>query len=381
MNNILTENFNTSNEQTFYSLFRCILEPVLENSVDSNVVFKITNQTGLQGLLKRLELNDTVKVFTLSGKQNEHDYLLIESKNYNIGLIWEKLENKVNYKVITNTNTVFDLINSLKQEHKTVFAKYIQKSILKEESDNLYANMTNKLIDLLSEKENNTKVSDNKQSDEYKHLQTRVTAHEIRNQLSICDLYLNVIKKYCEKNNIKSETIDNSINCMGKAVKIANNCLIELKSINNSDIKPCNLKELVDSAVNLSKAYAQGKDISFEVKNNSDIDILADENKFSAVIINLIKNATESFETDSKNKFIKIETDKKEGFATVSISNNGKKIADEHKIFEEGFTTKKEGSGLGLYICKKTMEEQFGKIALKKSDENSTEFELTASIV
>ena len=105
------------------------------------------------------------------------------------------------------------------------------------------------------------------------------------------------------------------------------------------------------------------------------------DHKFSAVIINLIKNATESFETDSKNKFIKIETDKKEGFATVSISNNGKKIADEHKIFEEGFTTKKEGSGLGLYICKKTMEEQFGKIALKKSDENSTEFELTASIV
>ena len=168
---------------------------------------------------------------------------------------------------------------------------------------------------------------------------------------------------------------------MSKAVKLANNCLIELKSINTGDIKPCNLKDLLNSAVSLSRAYADGKNIAIELDNNSDVDILADENKFSAVIINLIKNATESFETDAKNKFIKIETEKKEGFAKVSISNNGKKIANGSEIFKEGFTTKKEGSGLGLYICKKTMEEQFGKIELKKSDDNLTEFELTASIV
>lgn len=380
-NLIKTQNFKSSNEQTFYSLFRCILEPVLENSVDSNVVFKINNQTGLQGLLKRLELNETIKVYSLSEKETDYAYLFIESKNYTTGLVWQKIENQINYTVLTNLNDILEIINTLKQEHKSIFAKYIQKSTLNACADNLHASMAIKLIDLLNEQENNIKISDNTQTDEYKHLQTRVTAHEIRNQLSICDLYLNVIKKYCEKNNIKNETIDNSLNCMGKAVKIANNCLIELKSINNSDIKPCNLKELVNSAVNLSKAYAEGKNISFEVKNTSDIDILADENKFSTVIINLIKNATESFETETKNKFIKIKTEKKEGFATVSISNNGKKIADENKIFQEGFTTKKEGSGLGLYICKKTMEEQFGKIALKKSDENSTEFELTASIV
>ena len=60
-------------------------------------------------------------------------------------------------------------------------------------------------------------------------------------------------------------------------------------------------------------------------------------------------------------------------------SNTGKPITIEiqEKIFKEGFTTKVTGSGLGLYICKKSLEEQFAQLKLKKSDENLTEFEIT----
>ena len=382
-NLIETQKLKTSNEQTFNSLFRCILEPVLENSADANVIFRINHKTGLLGLLKRLELDNSVNMYELCGnpKLQNYEYLLIESDNYNVGLIWEKEEYRINYEFVSELKLLSEIINNLKQAHKSIFAKYVQKSDIQTNKNNLYVNMVNKLLNTFCDNETKNVQESSNQTDNYKYLQTRVTAHEIRNQLSICDLYLNIIKRYCDKNEIQIETIDNSVNCMEKAIKIANNCLIELKSINNSEIKPCNLKELINSAVSLSKAYAIGKDISFEINNNSDVDILADENKFSAVIINLIKNATESFEAEEKNKFIKIETEKKEGFARVSISNNGKKIADTEKIFDEGFTTKKEGSGLGLYICKKTMEEQFGKIALKKSDEKTTEFELTASIV
>lgn len=383
MNNILTENLNTSNEQTFYSLFRAILEPVIENSEQANVILNIKDNSGLLGLLKRLEMSDNITLYNFLDRNN-YNRLIVDSKSYSLGLVWSGVKggvnSEVNYSVITNPKEVNDLITSCQAENKKMFSKY--NVMLDLNSTNaLYGSLVNNLLNMFGNKTLEQSLEYQTQDVEYKKLQTRVTAHEIRNQLSICDLYLSVIKRYCEKNDINEETIDNAVNCMSKAVKLANNCLIELKSINTGDIKPCNLKDLLNSAVSLSRAYADGKNISIELNNDSDIDILADENKFSAVIINLIKNATESFESEAKNKFIKIETEKKEGFATVSISNNGKKITNGSEIFKEGFTTKKEGSGLGLYICKKTMEEQFGKIELKKSDENLTEFELTASIV
>ena len=383
MNYSLTENLNTSNEQTFYSLFRAILEPVIENSVQANVILNLKDNSGLLGILKRLEMSDKITLYKLSGR-GVYNHLIVDSKDYSLGLVWTGVNSGVNgeitYSVVTNPKEVYELINSLTLENKKMFSKY--NVMLDLNSNNvLYGSLVKNLVNMCGGKTLNQNSDYQDQEAEYKKLQTRVTAHEIRNQLSICDLYLNVIKRYCEKNGISEETIDNAVNCMSKAVKLANNCLIELKSINTGDIKPCNLKDLLNSAVSLSRAYADGKNISIELDNESDVDILADENKFSAVIINLIKNATESFEAEAKNKFIKIGTEKKEGFATVSISNNGKKIANGSDIFKEGFTTKKEGSGLGLYICKKTMEEQFGKIELKKSDDNLTEFELTASIV
>ena len=58
--------------------------------------------------------------------------------------------------------------------------------------------------------------------------------------------------------------------------------------------------------------------------------------------------------------------------------NNAEKIDKENqvKIFEEGFTTKKTGSGLGLCICKKILKQQNCELSLLKSDDEQTVFEI-----
>ena len=70
-------------------------------------------------------------------------------------------------------------------------------------------------------------------------------------------------------------------------------------------------------------------------------------------------------------------------FISIIISNNGAKIPDEvqQKIFSDGFTTKSTGNGIGLYVCRQTLEEQFARLELLKSDENSTDFEILISMV
>ena len=79
-------------------------------------------------------------------------------------------------------------------------------------------------------------------------------------------------------------------------------------------------------------------------------------------------------------KYIKIRTEKNENSALISISNNAPGIKEPEKIFNEGFTTKLTGNGLGLWICKKSVEEQMGELELSRSTEDYTEFTIKLGI-
>ena len=63
----------------------------------------------------------------------------------------------------------------------------------------------------------------------------------------------------------------------------------------------------------------------------------------------------------------------------IYITDNGCGISAENvqKIFEEGYTSKPTGSGLGLYISKEAMKEQYGDLILVNSDNNGTTFAVT----
>ena len=56
------------------------------------------------------------------------------------------------------------------------------------------------------------------------------------------------------------------------------------------------------------------------------------------------------------------------------VSNTAPGISEPERIFYEGYTTKTSGSGLGLWICKKSIEEMGGDLSLSRSTEDYTEF-------
>ena len=219
------------------------------------------------------------------------------------------------------------------------------------------------------------------ETQEYNTKKIRYIAHEIKNQLSICDLYTEIIKKYCDKNNIQDETILKSVECIKRSVKMAGNSLIELKSSDFSELNKYNINNLISEALNLSGVYALNKNIKLCYEPESNAAILADKNKFEAVIINLVKNACEAFDTEQEEKNITVQTSESKGFLRITVSNNAKPVESPATIFNEGYTTKSSGNGLGLYICKKNIEDIAGKLELVKSDEQSTVFEITIGIL
>ncbi len=205
--------------------------------------------------------------------------------------------------------------------------------------------------------------------------QSRCISHEIRNHLSICEIYTQIIRKHLEEENINNNSINNALNCISKSLKIMSNSLLDLKSLNNISLKNCDLKELLQEGIKLSEVYIHDKEIKIKSDIKTSAQALIDENKFLACIVNIIKNAIEAI--DKKGE-IKVSLEIKDNNAIIKISNNGEAISKEKQkiIFEEGFTTKKTGSGLGLHICATNLKAQNAILKLNKSTPEITEFEI-----
>lgn len=209
--------------------------------------------------------------------------------------------------------------------------------------------------------------------------QSRCIAHEMRNHLSICELYTQIIRKNLEKEGIKNSSIENALNCINKSLKIMNNNLLDLKSLNNFSPKICSIKKILEEGIKLSQVYICEKDIKITSDLQTDANVYIDENKFLACIVNIIKNAIEAI---SKEGEIRISLQLADGKANIKISNNGEAISKEKQkaIFEEGFTTKPTGSGLGLHICANNLKVQNAILQLAESTPEKTIFEIVLPI-
>jgi nitrogen fixation/metabolism regulation signal transduction histidine kinase len=107
-----------------------------------------------------------------------------------------------------------------------------------------------------------------------------------------------------------------------------------------------------------------------------DLTISADKNMVEQVLINLIRNAIQSFE-DQPEKIITLKANLTEkSRPLISIKDNGTGIDPEamEKIFIPFFTTKKSGSGIGLSLSRQIMRQHQGTLTVKSTVGKGTEF-------
>lgn len=209
--------------------------------------------------------------------------------------------------------------------------------------------------------------------------QARCISHEIRNQLSVCNIYCDIIKKHLERNNIQISSIDDALDCIRKSSVMIGNSLLDLKSLNNYAMKYFDLNELLQQSVDMGRVYLLDKKIDIFCKPVKNIGVKVDDNKFIACLLNLIKNAVEAITSEG---FICLKTECRENYANIRISNNGSQIPPEfiNKIFDKGETSKAFGCGLGLYICKNNLNFMGGDLELIQSTPEITEFKITIPI-
>ena len=133
--------------------------------------------------------------------------------------------------------------------------------------------------------------------------------------------------------------------------------------------------ELIDRVLRLNrpKLEEQGVTLTYSVKT-PDLLIYADEGQLMQVFNNMIKNAVQA---GAVSIWISAELNK-EDQTVIRIANNGKAIPLRHQeeIFVPFYTTKPNGTGIGLSLSKQIMVRHNGTLSLEQSDSQRTIFTL-----
>ena len=149
----------------------------------------------------------------------------------------------------------------------------------------------------------------------------------------------------------------------------------ELSGVARPVKKAIDLQELMDGVIGLNREFmaASGAACTYSPEE-PDLMIYADEGQISQIFINLIKNALQA---GAKNIGIAARMDQDDVVA-IRVANDGAPIPPEsqEQIFVPFFTTKKEGSGIGLSLARQIMRQHNGSIDLVASNASQTVFEL-----
>jgi len=131
-----------------------------------------------------------------------------------------------------------------------------------------------------------------------------------------------------------------------------------------------NIGVLLENVIQLCRTDLEGVQLQFVKGNTNKLQL--DEKLISQVLINLIKNAREALSTTNEPS-INIELTQTSGLTKISISDNGPGIPEDIRkdIFVPFFTTKKEGSGIGLSLSRQIVKAHGGELSLKSSVQGS----------
>jgi C4-dicarboxylate-specific signal transduction histidine kinase len=118
-------------------------------------------------------------------------------------------------------------------------------------------------------------------------------------------------------------------------------------------------------------------DIRLIMECNDDLKLDTNEELFTQVLVNLIRNAHESMQQTSREKVLKIKAEKSPNNVCIKVADTGSGIADDHleQIFVPFFTTKEKGAGIGLSLSRQILNRLGGAISVKSNPEG-TEFSL-----
>lgn len=196
-------------------------------------------------------------------------------------------------------------------------------------------------------------------------------AHEIRNPLTAIKGFLQLLQAGISK---KEEYYKIMIDEIEKMESITSEMLFISKPLTDHQQKE-SVTQMVDDILILLRAQAKLKDVELLFQESKDSFIYCDKSQVKQVLLNIIKNAIEAMDAPGK---IQINHTTTENYVKINIMDEGQGIPEEiiHKLDEPFFTTKENGTGLGLMITKQILKQHNAVMKISQNNHKGSTFQL-----
>lgn len=241
-----------------------------------------------------------------------------------------------------------------------------------------YASLKGKDVKIVAVSNIDPQLSEN-QEESWNKL-TRVLTHEIMNTITPIVSLSDTLNQCAVEDKLDSNYISGleTISASSKGLLSFVESYRSLTRVAAPIRKSFLVSELVERVFQLTAPYTS--DVGVEtvyIEKTEDVILWADENQIAQILINLVKNAAQAGATRIE---ISVELDSLEN-VVIEVFNNGAPISAEgrEEIFVPFYTTKQEGTGIGLSLSRQIMRLHNGSLTLSRSDEKGTAFKLRFS--
>lgn len=200
-------------------------------------------------------------------------------------------------------------------------------------------------------------------------------SHELNNMVSIVLLQLEVLERMVERSSqaeIK-QMLGNAKDAANKISGFAGSFLTRSRA--TAKLLPTNPQHLLEDFYRFIMVLPKFKRNDVKLRSVENVpDVAMDIDQIQQVLLNLVKNAVEAFPDAGIS--LEIAYDSMMNVVQISVSDNGPGIDEEirERILKEKVTTKPDGHGYGLPICRQIIEHHGGKIRVESEKGHGTKF-------
>jgi len=207
-------------------------------------------------------------------------------------------------------------------------------------------------------------------------------AHQWRQPLNALGLILANIKDAADYQELTPDYLDGLVGDGGRLIQKMSTTIDDFRHFfrPQKHPEPFNLGTAIMEALSLVEASFRNNNIEFKLQLEEDILIVGFANEFSQVLLNLLNNAKDAILSQSKaNGTVTVRLCRDAFRAIVTVTDNGGGIPATvmDKIFEPYFSTKKMGTGIGLYMSKMIIEKSMRGILSVRNVDCGAEFTLS----
>jgi two-component system, NtrC family, sensor histidine kinase HydH len=197
-------------------------------------------------------------------------------------------------------------------------------------------------------------------------------AHELRNPLSSIKGLAVLLKSHFPEPGREAETADVLVREVERLNRSIGELLDYAKPAQLSK-EPASIGEILRKTVSLVQMDTEAYGIAIDLLLTEDLpELVVDRDKLNQVFLNLLLNAVQAM-PQGGDLLVRLEKDDRN--IIIRIRDNGEGILPENlpRVFDPYYTTKNDGTGLGLAMSAKIVEEHGGRIEISSSPAEYTE--------